>query len=108
MATIQELHDNKKRIEIPIDILRSCSFLNVVEKIAFYLDKNLGTVFLSSTIFKFPSGSHFLGYCDYDETIHCIYLPENVECALGHSQEYYFASDAHEDSDRLYIYTVKS
>lgn len=102
-----KMDQRTKRLEIPTDLLDFCTFLEVSEKLAFYLE-NSGEIYLSKySDDSFPNEGKFLSYCNYDKNTNSFCLPDNVECALGHSNEYYFATNGHEYSNKLYIYRVK-
>lgn len=92
--------DNLGRVLIPADIVQKCSFLSEkTPSIAFGMNSN-NEVFVGLE-FNFQSfNCSYLGSCHYDEKTHTLFIPENVEIALGRGSEYYFA----ERNQMLLIY----
>lgn len=102
--------DENGRIVIPEDVISNCAFLSEYDtygydsKLVFFTN-NQGEIGVSIILklVSLPNDFKFLGNCDYDSASHTINMPENVDIALGSSEDYYFATSL-EGRSYLYIY----
>lgn len=105
--------DDKNRVLIPDDIVEKCSFLkkeppSKKEGFIFFLNNhdNVGITYVGGKC-RFPGNFKFLGTCNYDKKTHKLYIPENVDIALGEGEDYYFATSL-TGNEYLYIYKRES
>ena len=92
--------DSLGRVVVPSDIAEKCSLLNSKNKLAFGMNANQEVFVGDEFNMLHSSSNNFLGECYYDEKTQTLFIPANVDIALGSGSEYFFS----ENGGLLYIY----
>ncbi len=97
--------DENGRVIIPDEIYKKVGVIFTCEddfKPYFFLNY-LGEVGVTIDVGRnFPKEYRHLGDCDFREVDHSIYIPENVEFAIG-SEDFFFSVDKNSTMPILYL-----
>lgn len=102
--------DENGRVVIPKEIYKQVGiiFSDMKNFKPYFFFNCLGEVGVTIDVGRdFPREYRHLGYCDFNEEDHSIYIPENVECAVG-SKELFFTVDKNPTFPILYINSTNS